>query len=86
MFGLVTLNFNFSGKSSNTLRESCNVIWTIEADLRAGQLLYITGDPVVLGCWEPETAILMSPTEHVNLWKADVKVDSPSCDKCSNLC
>ena len=52
----------------------CKVVWTIEADLAAGELLYITGDPIVLGCWDPETAILMSPTEQANLWKAEVKV------------
>lgn len=62
------------GKLNHTLKESCNVVWTIEADLRAGQLLYITGDPVVFGCWEPEMAILMSPTEHANLWKAEVQL------------
>ncbi|KAF3964959.1 hypothetical protein CMV_010812 [Castanea mollissima] len=62
------------GKLNHTLKESCNVVWTIEADLRAGELLYITGDPVVFGCWEPEMAILMSPTEHANLWKAEAQL------------
>jgi hypothetical protein len=72
---------DFSGKSNTTLKELCDIVWTIEADLTAGQLLYITGDPDVLGCWDPEMAILMSPSEHTNLWKAEVKVMSPSCDK-----
>ena len=51
------------------------LVWTVETDLEAGQLLYLTGDPAALGCWEPEMAILMSPTEHANLWKAEVKVN-----------
>ncbi|XP_059449230.1 ribonuclease E/G-like protein, chloroplastic isoform X1 [Corylus avellana] len=62
------------GKSSTTLKELWRIVWTIEADLTAGQLLYITGDPDVLGSWDPEMAILMSPTEHTNLWKAEVKM------------
>lgn len=69
----------FSGNSSTAFKGLCKVIWTIEADLEDGQLLYITGDPNVLGCWEPDMAVLMSPTEHTNLWKAEVKVISCSC-------
>lgn len=46
----------------------------MEADLAEGQLLYISGEPVALGCWKPETAILMSPTDHSNIWMAEVKV------------
>lgn len=71
----------FSGKSSSASKGMCKIVWTIEADLQAGQFLYITGDPTVLGCWEPEIAILMSPMEHTNLWKAEVKVILPSCTK-----
>ncbi|PIA58643.1 hypothetical protein AQUCO_00500530v1 [Aquilegia coerulea] len=54
----------------------CNtkVEWTIEANLADGQLLYITGDLIALGCWNPDTAILMLPTRHLNLWKTEVKV------------
>ncbi|KAM1218664.1 hypothetical protein ACFX15_045064 [Malus domestica] len=63
------------GKSSATSKGMCKIVWTIEADLQAGQFLYITGDPTVLGCWEPEIAILMSPMEHTNLWKAEVKIN-----------
>lgn len=69
---------HFSGNLNTTLKESCIVAWTIEADLTAGQFLYVTGDPVVLGCWKPEMAVLMSPTEQANLWKVEVKVISPS--------
>lgn len=56
------------------------MVWTIEANVTAGQHLYLTGEPVVLGCWKPGMAVLMSPTEHANLWMAEVKVISPSYD------
>ena len=46
-------------------------VWTIEADLEAAQLLYLTGDPVALGFWEPNMAMQMSPMEHANLWMAE---------------
>ncbi|XVF21182.1 hypothetical protein REPUB_Repub12eG0068600 [Reevesia pubescens] len=52
----------------------CGVVWTVEADLADGQLLYVSGESVALGCWEPEMAILMSPTEHANIWRAEVKI------------
>lgn len=62
------------GKSASAIQGLCEIVWTVEADLEASQLLYITGDPSVLGCWDPDMAILMSPTEHENLWKAEVKI------------
>ncbi|XP_068636891.1 ribonuclease E/G-like protein, chloroplastic [Aristolochia californica] len=56
-------------------RDLCKVLWSIEADIADGQLLYVTGDPLSLGCWEPEMAILMSPSsEQSNLWKTEIKV------------
>lgn len=71
---------DFSGHSTIPSKGLCEVVWTVEADLAAGQLLYITGDPIVLGCWQPEMAVLLCPTEHENLWKAEVKVILHSCD------
>nr|KJB42719.1 hypothetical protein B456_007G165100 [Gossypium raimondii] len=62
------------GLSTATFEGLCEVVWTVEADLAEGQLLYISGEPVALGCWKPETAILMSPTEHANIWMAEVKI------------
>ncbi|KAA0059215.1 ribonuclease E/G-like protein [Cucumis melo var. makuwa] len=53
----------------------CKVVWTVEADLEADQLLYLTGDPIALGSWEPNMAIQMSPTHHANLWKAEAKIN-----------
>lgn len=62
------------GLSTATFEGLCEVVWTVEADLAEGQLLYISGEPVALGFWKPETAILMSPTEHANIWMAEVKI------------
>ncbi|CAN1345303.1 Ribonuclease E/G-like protein, chloroplastic [Linum perenne] len=52
----------------------CEVVWTIEADLPDGQLLYLAGELTSLGCWQPDKAIRMSPTEHTNLWRAQMKM------------
>lgn len=62
------------GNSTSTSKGLCKVVWTIEADLSDGQLLYLTGDPNVLGCWEPDIGILMSPSEHANMWRAEAKI------------
>ncbi|KAJ7964669.1 ribonuclease E/G-like protein, chloroplastic [Quillaja saponaria] len=62
------------GKSTAIVEQLCEVVWIIEADLAAGQLLYITGEPAILGCWKPKMATVMSPTEHANLWKVEVKI------------
>eukprot|EP00257_Ricinus_communis_P019196 XP_015578112.1 ribonuclease E/G-like protein, chloroplastic [Ricinus communis] len=64
------------GRSITTSGELCTVVWTVEADLTAGQLLYITGEPISLGGWQPEMALLMCPTEHANLWTTEVKIPS----------
>lgn len=50
------------------------VVWSVEADLGDGQLLYLIGDPIALGCWDPHTALLMFPTQHLNLWNLRLKV------------
>uniref|UniRef100_A0A0R0L011 CBM20 domain-containing protein n=1 Tax=Glycine max TaxID=3847 RepID=A0A0R0L011_SOYBN len=62
------------GKSATSVDELCKIIWTVEADLEDGHLLYITGDPAVLGCWKPNMAVLMSPTEDANTWKAEFQI------------
>ncbi|XP_073002315.1 ribonuclease E/G-like protein, chloroplastic isoform X3 [Typha latifolia] len=62
------------GDSAITCRGLCKVLWTIEADILDGNLIFITGDPVTLGCWEPEMAVLLSPSsESTNLWEAELK-------------
>jgi len=65
-----------SGNSTTSADDLCKIVWTVEADLEDGHLLYITGDPAVLGCWKPNMAVLMSPTEHTNIWKAESQVIS----------
>jgi len=71
--------FAFSGKSATSVDELCKIIWTVEADLEDGHLLFITGDPAVLGCWKPNMAVLLSPTEHANIWKAEFQVTWLGC-------
>lgn len=62
------------GHSRTNYEGLCEVVWTVEADLADGELLYVTGDPDALGCWQPEIATLLHPTETSNLWKAEVKI------------
>lgn len=62
------------GKSSITSESYCKVVWTVEAEVADDQLLYLAGDLMELGCWEPQMAIPMSPTQHANLWKVEVKI------------
>lgn len=51
------------------------VLWSIEADIADGYLLFITGDPISLGCWEPEMAVHLSRCkEHANIWMSEIKV------------
>lgn len=71
---------NFSGHSNTISGGFCDVVWTVEADLGAGQILYITGDPISLGGWQQEIALRMYPTEQANLWKTEAKVNIPSCN------
>ncbi|KAI3964794.1 hypothetical protein MKW92_049274 [Papaver armeniacum] len=64
-----------SARKDTSSQEFCEVLWTVEADLADGQILYVTGDPITLGCWEPVMAIRMLPSsERPNLWKTEVKV------------
>ncbi|XP_073098580.1 ribonuclease E/G-like protein, chloroplastic isoform X2 [Elaeis guineensis] len=64
-----------NGDSALTCKGLCKVLWNLEADIADDYLIFITGDPVTLGCWEPEMAILLSPcTECDNLWKTEITV------------
>jgi hypothetical protein len=67
-----------SGNPTTSVDDLCKIVWTVEANLEDGDLLYITGDPAVLGCWKPNMALLMSPTDHDNIWKAETPVISLS--------
>ncbi|KAG0498341.1 hypothetical protein HPP92_003032 [Vanilla planifolia] len=64
-----------NGVSSIKSRELCKIHWTIEADLGDSQLIFLTGDLVSLGCWNPDVAVLFSPSaEFPNLWTAEIEV------------
>ncbi|CAI8585716.1 unnamed protein product [Vicia faba] len=62
------------GNSTTSVEVPRKIVWTVEADLEDDHLLYITGDPDVLGCWKPNMAVLMSPTEYANIWKAESQI------------
>ncbi|XP_031372344.1 ribonuclease E/G-like protein, chloroplastic isoform X2 [Punica granatum] len=64
------------GKSILTSKGSCEIVWTVEAELTDGQQLYVTGDPAKLGCWNPGMAIPMSRTSHANIWKTEIKIEA----------
>lgn len=53
----------------------CEVHWCIEADIANDHLIFITGDPDSLGCWEPEMAVVLSSsTERANFWNIKTMV------------
>ncbi|KAJ6806790.1 ribonuclease E/G-like protein, chloroplastic isoform X1 [Iris pallida] len=63
------------GNSVVTSKGLCRVLWNVEADLADGQHIFITGDPVSLGCWEPGFAAPLIPSpENANLWSTEIKV------------
>ncbi|KAJ4850978.1 hypothetical protein Tsubulata_032494, partial [Turnera subulata] len=64
------------GHSRATSEQLCKIVWIVEADLAAGELLYISGETLDLGCWNPKMAILMHPTESANFWKAECRIPS----------
>ncbi|KAK8914566.1 hypothetical protein KSP39_PZI023952 [Platanthera zijinensis] len=60
----------FEGESNGLF----TVCWSIEADIGDNQLIFLTGDLVSLGCWNPDKAVLLSPsTEGANLWYAEIQ-------------
>ncbi|GAU45170.1 hypothetical protein TSUD_245360 [Trifolium subterraneum] len=63
-----------SGNPTTSVDDLCKIVWTVEANLEDGHVLYITGDPAVLGSWKPNMALLMSRTEHANIWKAESQI------------
>ncbi|KAJ3698275.1 hypothetical protein LUZ61_001980 [Rhynchospora tenuis] len=53
----------------------CTVLWSIETDIADGFVMYLIGDPVALGCWDPNLAIPLSRSFHTsNLWEIQIKV------------
>ncbi|KAK8914564.1 hypothetical protein KSP39_PZI023954 [Platanthera zijinensis] len=73
-FPLMSMRNGYSSIRSNGLFTVC---WSIEADIGDNQLIFLTGDLVSLGCWNPDKAVLLSPsTEGANLWYAEIQVSS----------
>lgn len=53
----------------------CTISWNLKADVEAGYQIFITGDPVTLGCWESNMAVLLVPSvESDSIWTAEIKV------------
>ncbi|CAL9107737.1 unnamed protein product [Musa acuminata var. zebrina] len=70
-----TLISPMDGDSAITCKGVQKVLWSVKADIEDGYLLFITGDPVSLGCWEPDMAIRLSRCRgHANLWTSEIKV------------
>ncbi|XP_020267134.1 ribonuclease E/G-like protein, chloroplastic isoform X1 [Asparagus officinalis] len=64
-----------NGDSVNSCKDLHTVVWSIEADVADGYVIFLTGDPVSLGCWEPAMGVLLSSSsEGVNVWMTEIKV------------
>lgn len=57
-----------------TCKGFCTIAWYLKADVQDGYLIFITGDPVTLGCWESNMAVQLAPIENDNIWTAEIKV------------
>ncbi|PKA67037.1 Ribonuclease E/G-like protein, chloroplastic [Apostasia shenzhenica] len=63
------------GCSSTGCGGLCKICWSIEADIGDDQLIFLTGDLASLGSWNPDMAVLLSPsTTSATLWNADIEV------------
>jgi hypothetical protein len=61
--------------STITCKGFCTISWNLKADVQDGYLIFITGDPVTLGCWESNMAVQLAPSvESNNIWTAEIKV------------
>ncbi|KAG2577958.1 hypothetical protein PVAP13_6NG155900 [Panicum virgatum] len=66
---------NGSDDSTITRKGFCTISWNLKADVQHGYLIFITGDPVTLGCWESNMAVQLAPSvESNNIWTAEIKV------------
>ncbi|XP_020402250.1 ribonuclease E/G-like protein, chloroplastic [Zea mays] len=64
-----------SDDSAITCKGFCTILWNLKADLQDGCLIFITGDPLTLGCWESNMAVQLAPSvESNNIWTAEIKV------------
>ncbi|KAF3325965.1 hypothetical protein FCM35_KLT09045 [Carex littledalei] len=63
-----------NGDTAVACEELCKVIWSLEIELTNGRV-YLTGEPDVLGCWNPDLAIPLSPSlQMANLWETEIMV------------
>ncbi|XP_078156794.1 ribonuclease E/G-like protein, chloroplastic [Carex rostrata] len=63
-----------SDVSSVACKAHCTILWSIEANIADG-VVYVTGGPVSLGCWDPHQAIPFSRSLHTsNLWETQIEV------------
>ncbi|KAM3190737.1 hypothetical protein ACQJBY_068635 [Aegilops geniculata] len=61
--------------SAITCKGFCTISWSVKADVMDGHIIFITGDPVTLGCWEPDMAVQLNPSvKSSNKWTAVIKV------------
>ncbi|VAI75228.1 unnamed protein product [Triticum turgidum subsp. durum] len=61
--------------SAITCKGFCTISWSVKADVMDGYIIFITGDPVTLGCWEPDMAVQLNPSvKSSNKWTAVIKV------------
>nr|CAB3482687.1 unnamed protein product [Digitaria exilis] len=61
--------------STITYKGFCTISWNLKADVEDGYLIFITGDPVTLGCWESNMAVQLAPSvESDNIWTAEITV------------
>ncbi|CAO2201342.1 unnamed protein product [Urochloa humidicola] len=61
--------------STTTCKGFCTISWNLKADIQDGHLIFITGDPVTLGCWESNMAVQLAPSvQSSDIWTAEIKV------------
>ncbi|KAM0905390.1 hypothetical protein ACQ4PT_017414 [Festuca glaucescens] len=61
--------------SAITCKGFCTISWNLKADVLDGYIIFVTGDPVTLGCWEPDMAVQLDPSiKSKNEWRAEIKV------------
>ena len=61
--------------SAITRKGFCTISWNLKADVLDGYIIFVTGDPVTLGCWEPDMAVQLDASiKSKNEWTAEIKV------------
>ncbi|KAL6894920.1 hypothetical protein ACP4OV_007540 [Aristida adscensionis] len=68
---------NRSDDSTTTCKGFCTISWNLKADVQDGYLIFVTGDPVTLGCWESDMAVQLAPVKSSNVWTAEIKPRVP---------